>query len=261
MLTWYSVDADDTETQERLAAAWGDAPVQNLETCAMLLEVAAGQVWAFTPESEDDEGEPVAIIATGSAVPARLVYAQLQQAVNLWNAGRVSSSGDVGMDSFTYTPRPLDKTIRLVIRPTKGCLMSDDLSVRDWIKAQLEPILPPTWKINKHQSMPGTISAVTVILKYTSIAKLPEAKRSWLANEVVLTVVDPHTDQDRGEDALDDEVLELVTALDSIHQLVWTDAKKVQVGPYLGWDITLQVNSRKTPPADPDAVPVVENQE
>jgi hypothetical protein len=29
----------------------------------------------------------------------------------------VSSDGDTGMDSYTFTPRPLDKTIRAIIRP------------------------------------------------------------------------------------------------------------------------------------------------
>ena len=120
MITWYSVNDEDTAAQERLQAAWVDAPTTNLELCGMLLDVAADQVWAFAPESEDDAGEPVAAPAAGLPVPSRLVYAQLQQAVNLWNAGRVTSDGNTGMDSFTFTPRPLDKTIRLVIRPTKG---------------------------------------------------------------------------------------------------------------------------------------------
>lgn len=52
--------------------------------------------------------------------PDRLVYAQLQQAQNLWNAGQANPNGDIGPDSFTFTPRPLDKTIRSIIRPSTG---------------------------------------------------------------------------------------------------------------------------------------------
>lgn len=115
-MDWYSATE---ETVERVQAAWIDAPVENLETLAMLLEVARDQVWAFAPESEDEDSEPVAV-PTDDTVPARLVYAQLQQAKALWDAGRVSSSGDVGMDSFVYTPRPMDKAIRGIIRPTRG---------------------------------------------------------------------------------------------------------------------------------------------
>jgi hypothetical protein len=40
--------------------------------------------------------------------------------VNLWNAGSVSPSGDIGPESYSFTPRPLDKTIRGIIRPTTG---------------------------------------------------------------------------------------------------------------------------------------------
>ena len=120
MITWYSVDDEIEDAQERLTAAWIDAPVTNLETCGMLLEVARDQVWSFAPESLDEDDEPVVVIPTGSSVPARLVYAQLQQAINLWNAGRVSSNGEAGGEGYSYTPRPLDKTIRHIIRPTQG---------------------------------------------------------------------------------------------------------------------------------------------
>ena len=50
----------------------------------------------------------------------RYVYAQLQQAQNLWNAGRVAPTGDLGDGGFSFTPRPLDKTIRQIIRPVDG---------------------------------------------------------------------------------------------------------------------------------------------
>jgi len=48
------------------------------------------------------------------------VFAQLGQAKTLYNAGSVNSAGEVGMDGFTFTPRPLDKVIRSIIRPTEG---------------------------------------------------------------------------------------------------------------------------------------------
>lgn len=113
MVTWYSV-ADEAQ-QARLLAAWDDAPIENLEVCAMLLETAMDQVIAYAPAPVPlAEGEPV------PAPPARYVLAQLQQARNLWNAGRVSTGGDLGDGQFTFTPRPLDKTIRQIIRPVDG---------------------------------------------------------------------------------------------------------------------------------------------
>ena len=114
MVDWYTVEDD-----ERLVAAWPDAPISNVEVCGMILDVAKEQVLDYAPAFEDlddyeDGDEPPA------EPPTRYVYAQLQQAVNLWNAGRVSSDGDTGMDGYTFTPRPLDKTIRQIIRPTSG---------------------------------------------------------------------------------------------------------------------------------------------
>ena len=59
-------------------------------------------------------------VAPVPSVPDNWVLAQLMQARNLWNAGRVTGDGEVGPDGFTFRPMPLDKTIRLVIRPIDG---------------------------------------------------------------------------------------------------------------------------------------------
>lgn len=106
MADWYT--ATD-ETVDRLLGAWPDAPIENLELCGFILETAKEQVIAYAP-----------VLAEGAVVPNRWVYAQLQQAQNLWNAGRVSTGGEVGVEGFNYTPRPLDKTIRGIIRPVDG---------------------------------------------------------------------------------------------------------------------------------------------
>lgn len=206
MADWYTTDSD--EAQERLHDAWPDAPLDRLEVCTMLLEVAQEQVIAYAPEEYTPAAAPdadpftvtgdagtytlirgvarvfVTIRSSGvqwaqtypapgempaaftpadyldtgspngqagfyggaggiylynqqditdpfewtyeyeaggtSSTPTRFVYAQLQQAVNLWNAGRVSSDGTVGAEPFSFTPRPLDKTIRQIIRPLDG---------------------------------------------------------------------------------------------------------------------------------------------
>jgi hypothetical protein len=117
MSIWYTTKGatpeEESAAQERLVAAWEDAPLSNLEVCGMLLDVAKGQVIAYAPEpgeGDDLAGNP----------PANYVLAQLQQAINLWNAGRVSSDGNMGDGSYTFTPRPLDKTIRGIIRPIDG---------------------------------------------------------------------------------------------------------------------------------------------
>lgn len=113
MAAWYSVDAPDEVT--RLVGAWRDAPIENEEVMGFILGVAREQVLDFGPT--------LPVVPEGQAVPDppdRFVYAQLQQATNLWNAGRVSGDGDVGEGGFSFTPRPLDRTIKNIIRPPKG---------------------------------------------------------------------------------------------------------------------------------------------
>lgn len=110
MTNWYSL-ASIPEI-ERLEEAWPDAPTTDQpEICGMLLDIARTAVvsyagWTADPDDPD--------------VPSNLVYAQLQQAKNLWNAGRAQQDGGVGGEFYTFVPRPLDKTIQQLIRPRKG---------------------------------------------------------------------------------------------------------------------------------------------
>ena len=110
MANWYKTD---TPTRvERIEKAWTDAPTTNLEICELIFETAREQVIEYAPAplpGEDIQAAP----------KLRYVYAQLQQARNLWLAGRTDANGEIGGE-FTFTPRPLDKTIRDIIRPVDG---------------------------------------------------------------------------------------------------------------------------------------------
>lgn len=108
--TWYTAPDGDPAAVTRLVAAWADAPIENLETLGFILSTARDQVLAAAPA-------PVSTQDWDDAPLDRYVYAQLQQAKNLWNAGTVTSSGEVGEGGFTFTPRPLDRTIQQIIRP------------------------------------------------------------------------------------------------------------------------------------------------
>lgn len=102
----------------------------------MLLDVARGDVLEYAPAATPAEqvtrllttlGYPAAtvdlvIAALGEVVPgipARYVFAQLQQAKNLYNAGRIVG-GQAGPDGFAFVPRPLSKEIQRIIRPQTG---------------------------------------------------------------------------------------------------------------------------------------------
>lgn len=109
---WYTAEDGDQEALERLTAAWEDAPVENLEVLGMILSRAQAQVIAYAPALDPDDED--------ASYPDDYAYCQLQQATNLWNAGRASQDGAVGGEGFSFTPRPLDKTIRTLIRPIDG---------------------------------------------------------------------------------------------------------------------------------------------
>lgn len=120
------------------------------------------------------------------------------------------------------------------------------VSVRDYLAAELAPLLLVGWKVIPEQRMPDTIKSTTVVLKHLSIEKLAEAPAGHLRNEVVLTVATPHEDIAKAENALDDAVVKLLSTLDGHKTINWASAKKAQVtDAYLGWDITLTVITEK----------------
>lgn len=108
MAEWYS--AATAPEIDRLRSEWDDAPIEYPESLESILAIAQEQVLRFGPA-----------LAEGAPVPDRFVYAQLQQAKNLWAAGAVSrGGGEMGEGEFSYVPRPLDKTIKGIIRPIDG---------------------------------------------------------------------------------------------------------------------------------------------
>ena len=121
--------------------------------------------------------------------------------------------------------------------------MSD--SVRDWLEKQLKPILPDNWMIRKNHTSDGLNAKVTVTFKHQRISKTSAAPGASLENRVVITVTHPSTDQAQAENALDDQVLEVCSALDTIENLDWTEAEKVLDNDRLAWDITTLIYSKK----------------
>lgn len=88
---------------------WRDAPGFDawLYEC---LWVARNDVIAFAPK-----------LAEGQRPPLNYRRAQIMQARNLWNAGKVDpSSGGIGEDTFVLRPFPLDWTIKQTLRPKRA---------------------------------------------------------------------------------------------------------------------------------------------
>lgn len=110
--TWYTLTdpaSPDPNELARIGEDWLEAPEDQPRLLSMLLNAARDQVLDYGPKLGEDED-----------IPERFVLAQLMQAKNLAMAGEVQSSGDYGDAGFSFTPRPLDKTVRGVIRPQDG---------------------------------------------------------------------------------------------------------------------------------------------
>jgi hypothetical protein len=87
---------------------WTDAPYEDVQLYE-LLDIAGGQCVAFAPA-----------LLLGAAVPKDHRLAQLMQARNLWNASKVSPSGDLGDGTYVITPKPLDWHVKQLLRPKRA---------------------------------------------------------------------------------------------------------------------------------------------
>lgn len=141
--------------------------------------------------------------------------------------------------------------------------MSDEPDrLRPWVKWYLtdQPtgrLIPEHWDVKSSVKLPDTITVPTVNITYKRITPNPVAPNSGsLVNEVIVRVADPHSaavDFERAENDLDDEVEALFAALYGSDRLVVKEAEKVQIDGtvYLAWDITVEVLTTITVPAEP----------
>lgn len=103
-------DTDDGwHTLDTARDDWRDAPGFDAWLYE-LLWTARNDVLAFAPA-----------LTAGQRPPLNYRRAQLMQARNLWNAGKVDpASGGMGDDTFVLRPFPLDWTIKQVLRPKRA---------------------------------------------------------------------------------------------------------------------------------------------
>ena len=129
------------------------------------------------------------------------------------------------------------------------------MNVRDTIADFIVPLLPSTWKVVPYSTNLDVLDTVVVMFKQTSVERLMNGAgrvRNSYLHSITCTVIDPHQDLKRSQDALDDELMQVLIALDGYDNLWWEDANS---GNYnaeiLGYDISIKVISTKAvePPA------------
>ncbi len=116
------------------------------------------------------------------------------------------------------------------------------MSIRQQLTADLKKALPKGYRLINHQDTVDALSGTLVVLKQQSVTKEPSAPQGTYRFSYVATVVTPNDDLSKAEDSLDDNLADVLFALDGLSYVLWTEAQKVNFNEsYLAYDINLSV--------------------
>lgn len=129
--------------------------------------------------------------------------------------------------------------------------MSTDATIqtaRAFVADVLEGVIPAEWKMTPTLEAAKRLDVPGVYLEYTRIERADDLPPGHARVVIYASVIDPNTDTAQGENAVDDEVVELVTAIDAHPLISWTEAEKLRLPTgELGWRITLNLIVSTTP--------------
>lgn len=132
-------------------------------------------------------------------------------------------------------------------------------TARAYLDEVFAPLLPEEWKWIPYQRNLDALESVTVVWKQSTLSRLREAPIGTVLVEGTITILSPHQDVERAEEDLDEAVLDLVLAIDSLPALAWSGATKVSLNDtFFGYDLTVSttVTAPTSPPApDPEPDP------
>ncbi|MBO1770458.1 hypothetical protein [Agrococcus sp. TF02-05] len=126
-------------------------------------------------------------------------------------------------------------------------------TLRNELRDRLRPVIPAEYKLRPNGLALETITTPVLQIKQLRIRPAEEAGTGQLKVEMVLTMASPKSNPQAAEDDLDDDVVEVLAALDSIGWLNWSLAEKVTTGPddrYLAYDITTEITTTIPEEAD-----------
>lgn len=112
--------------------------------------------------------------------------------------------------------------------------------IRAWLAAQLQPLLPDEWVIVPGIAGVKTLLVPAVYFEYTAIEKTTGWPPGHVRTVLDMVIVDPHTDLVKGEDGVDELVVELIVAIDKHDSINWSSAKKQEIADsYFGWRVSV----------------------
>jgi len=116
-----------------------------------------------------------------------------------------------------------------------------DIKIREHIIAGLKPLLPKKWALQPFSGVPDNIAVPTVILSLQSYSRAAIAPRAARTASFVLTVLEPKIAPGPADDALDDDLLDLLNAIDLLGEnaaITWSTAERGTASGQPGFDIT-----------------------
>lgn len=120
---------------------------------------------------------------------------------------------------------------------------------RGWVMENLKPLLPRGWVLSPYARIPDSVEKTTVIVWLQNITRLPEAPQSSHVTEYLVTVVSPAADPSQADEDLDDNIADLLHAIDQTpNTITWERAERASYnGTSLAFDITVRVITTSTP--------------
>jgi len=125
-----------------------------------------------------------------------------------------------------------------------------DVNLREFVTDKLQPLLPPSWRLIPFTRKLDVIVQPVVMLNLQTVTRLQSAPQSHRLVSYTLTIIEPKADPKLSADSLDDELIDLLNAIDELENFSWKTATRVVFGeapePVLqAYDIALEVPIQK----------------
>lgn len=114
------------------------------------------------------------------------------------------------------------------------------MTIRSDLAAALQPSLPKAWRIVPHNTDLDVVDRTVVMLHQKSIERAPEAPAGALRVIFSVLVIQPKVEPGTADDSLDEDVADLLLALDKTRAVTWQRADRAtwaDTNP--AWDITV----------------------
>lgn len=119
------------------------------------------------------------------------------------------------------------------------------MSMRSNVVDQLAAELPKSWHVVDDERAINTIAKPTVIVSVRSFAPSDFAPLNNITVTIALLLLSPHTDAGKAEDQLDELIVTVLEAFQTLPNLTWTDATKiVHLDRYMGYEITTEATAQ-----------------